>query len=141
MKAHLELVIQTILYLALSTRQQVYSTNLSTSPSCPALWNLCSCKCGRFCICPVFASKSIPPTSVHRHLAQLSGFSVAANVDDFSHQPVLPEQPQVLSLSFLFKNSIMKITYLFSYFLRHIHLFKLYFYRPYWILAISTMCQ
>ena len=43
------------------------------------------------------------------HLAQLSGFSVAANVDDFSQQPVLPEQPQVLSLSFPFKNSILKI--------------------------------
>ena len=26
---------------------------------------------------------------------QLSGFSVAANVDDFSQQPVLPKPPQV----------------------------------------------
>ena len=33
-------------------------------------------------------------------IAQLSGFTVAANVDDFSQQPVLPQKPQVQHLIF-----------------------------------------
>ena len=66
-----------------------------------------------------YLSTSVFRQPLHHHLVQLSGFSVAANVDDFSQQPVLPEQPQVLSLSFPsfpFKNSISFIHLLSSIF-------------------------
>ena len=63
-----------------------------------------------------YLSTSVFHQPLPHHLVQLSGFSVAANVDDFSQQPVLPEQPQVLSLSFPFKNSISFIHLLSSIF-------------------------
>ena len=77
-----------------------------------------------------YLSTSVFHQPLPHHLVQLSGFSVAANVDFFSQQPVLPEQPQVLGLSFPSKNSILKIVYFFSYFFRHIQLLSSIFTDP-----------